>query len=291
MRTEITAGDLTAVVGNNEAYGEHRAGYNGLHSLTSVHDRENLFAHGIAGLNLEHLLDGRDMPEADDYFEPRRQPMELERLGERSAQLHQMATPTLAVQSLTTFTLTPPHYVDVEIRLALREDRLRFGYLAGFWASYIRAPEDGAMHFPGRSRDETMGEGWQRLATREHNDHSTVCHVGMEPELENELTSRESLAYNYSHLAFTRPFFLGRRGRMVFAMMFDRSDEVRFSHSPTGGGMTGERVNPAWDFQFVMQDCPLNVEQTLRARMVYKPWVDERDIVQEFERWDPLVVE
>jgi len=78
---------------------------------------------------------------------------------------------------------------------------------------------------------------------------------------------------------------------MVFAMMFDRTDEVRFTHSPTGGGMTGDQTNPAWDFQFVLRDCPVDVEQTLRVRVVYKPWVDERDIVQEFERWDPLVVE
>ncbi len=291
MHVELKAGELTAVVGDNEAHDGHRAGYNGVHSLTSAHCPDNLFADGLAGLNLEHLLDGRDMPDVDVYFEPRRQPMELEHLGPRAAQLHQMTTPTLKVQSLTTFTLSPPHYVDMEFRLVLREDALRYDYLACFWASYMRAPHDRAMYFLGRPREQTMGEGWQRLMTREHNDQSTVCHVGRTPELENEMISRDSLAYNYSRLGFTRPLWYGRRGTMVYALMFDLTDEVRFTHSPTGGGTTDAGPNPAWDFQLVVPDCTVDHEYVLHARVIYKPYVNEKDIIAEYESWDPLLVE
>ncbi|MCD6361339.1 MAG: hypothetical protein J7M38_10805 [Armatimonadetes bacterium] len=291
MRTEIQAGELKAIIGDNEPCDGQRAGYNGVHSLTSVHCPDNLFVDGIAGLNLEHLLDGRDMPESEKFFEPRHQPMELEALDARTVQLHLAATPTLRTQVLTTFRLMPPHYLDAEFRVVLREPVLTHGYLLCFWASYINAPEDPAMYFLGRPRDETMGEGWQRLCTRAHNDHSTVCHVNVQPQLRHSMTSRDCLACNYADVGFTRPFFYGRRANMVFALMFDLTEEVRLTHSPSGGGRSGQRFNPAWDFQLVIPECRVGHEYVLRARAVYKPWVDARDILQEFERWDPLLVE
>ncbi len=287
MHASIQAGELTAIIGDNEPHGEHRAGYNGVHSLVSTHQSDNLFVPTYAGLNLEHLLDGRDMPGPELYFEPRHHPMELEHLDERTAQLHQMPTPTMRVQSLTTFTLREPHYLDFDFRVVLREPVLAHDYLCCFWASYIQQPEDNAIYFGGRRREEGAGEGWLRFATPAHNDQSTVCHVDVEPELPQALTSRDSLAFNYSELAFTRAFYYGLRSEMVYAIMFDRSDQVRFTHSPSGGGVG----NPAWDFQFVIRNCEVDREYQLRARVVYKRWVDREDIRREYERWDPLLGE
>ena len=291
MHRTIQVGELTATVGDNAGYDGHRQGYNGLHSLASVHCAESLFVDRIAGLNLEHLLDGRDMPEPDQFFEPRRQPMELEQFGERSVQLYQAATPTLKAQSLTTFRLTPPHYVDMEFRVVVREPTLHHGYLLCFWASYIRAPQDPAIYFLGRPRDQELGEGWQRLRSPEHGVRSTVCHLGVQPELKNEMASRGCLAFSYSELAFTRPFYYGRRGRMVYAVMFDLTDEARFTHSPSGGGKSPSAPNPAWDFQMVIPRCEVDQEYLMHARVVYKRWVDERDLLKEYESWDPLMVE
>ena len=162
MHETVSAGELTAVIGDNEAYEGQRAGYNGVQSLTSVHcPAESLFVPGIAGLNLEHLLDGRDMPDRDDYFEPRRVPMELEKLDAQSVMLHQDATPTLGVQSMAAFSLRVPHYIDIDLRLVLRRDTLAHDYLLAFYASYINAPEELGMHFLGRPRYEPVGRaGW-----------------------------------------------------------------------------------------------------------------------------------
>ena len=46
------AGDLTAVIGDNAAAGAHRAGYNGVWSLTHRTEPTNLFVPAVAGLNL-----------------------------------------------------------------------------------------------------------------------------------------------------------------------------------------------------------------------------------------------
>lgn len=285
MQVTVSAGDLTAVVGDNESQEGQRAGYNGVQSLVSAHcPGESLFVPGIAGINLEHLLDGRDMPDDDDYFEPRRQPMEVEQLDAQSVMLHQAATPTLGVQSMTTFALRVPHYVDLDLRLVLRRETLAHDYLLAFWASYINGPESSAMRFPGRLREEQVGEGWQSLDTPEHGTASTVAAVDSEPELPHSM-SRPSLAYSYSELAWTRPFFYGRFRKMVFALMFERGHDVRFTHSPTGGG----GGNPAWDFQWVLHEPQVDREYHLRARAIYKPWESEMDIWREFERWDPLL--
>ncbi len=285
MRETVRAGDLTAVIGNNEAHEGQRAGYNGVQSLTSVHcPDESLFVPGIAGINLEHLLDGRDMLDSDEYFEPRRVQMELEKLDAQSVMLHQDATPTLGVQSMASFSLRVPHYIDIDLRLVLRRDTLAHDYLLAFYASYINAPEELGMHFLGRAHDEPVGEGWLELDTSRHYEASTVCSIDIAPELANEMSS-ESLAFSYSELAHTRPLFFGRRGRMVFAMMFEPGHDVRLTHSPSGGG----QGNPAWDFQWVLHKPRLDEEHHLRARALYKPWENERDIMREFEHWDPLL--
>ena len=56
-RETFQAGDLTAVIGDNEAYDGRRSGYNGIHRLIHKTAPDSLF--GIAGLNHEHIFDGQ----------------------------------------------------------------------------------------------------------------------------------------------------------------------------------------------------------------------------------------
>lgn len=285
MQETVSVGDLTVVIGDNEARAGQRAGYNGVQSLVSAHHPgESLFVPGLAGINLAHLLDGRDMSDRDDYFEPRRHPMEVEKVDAQTVMLHQGTTPTLGVQSLATLSLREPHYIDIDLRVVLRRDTLQHDYLLAFYASYINAPEAHGMHFVGRAREEPVGEAWLELNTPEHNTDSTVCRIDIEPELPHEML-RDTLAYSYSDLAWIRPFFYGRWRNMVFALMFESGHDLRFTHSPTGGG----DGNPAWDFQWVIHEPQVDEEHHLRARAFFKPWEHERDIWREFERWDPLL--
>ena len=80
--TTLTAGDLTLVGGDNEAYGAHRADYNGIHALTHRTEQENVFVPAVAGVNLEHIFDGdQELRDAGGdrtvFYEPRRAPMKL----------------------------------------------------------------------------------------------------------------------------------------------------------------------------------------------------------------------
>ena len=91
-------GDLTAVIGDNEAYDDRRAGYSAVHRLVHRTPPErSLF--GVAGLNFEHIFDGEQdqlslSGDGKVFFEPRNHPMTLRRVGENEVELQQEPTPT-----------------------------------------------------------------------------------------------------------------------------------------------------------------------------------------------------
>jgi hypothetical protein len=266
---------LTAVVGDNEAYEGRRAGYNGIHRL--VHKGKSLF--GIAGLNFEHIFDGQQELVADPkvYFEPRNAPMTLTKLSDVEVELHQAPTPTFFLESWTRFKLSAPHYVDFTFRCKPHQHAFRNGYIGLFWASYIHEPENKSIYF----RDE---KGWVQYGTQFHNDQSTVRHVGDKLDLKVASGARDTLYRNVSTLRYKDPFYFGYSGDHVFALMFDRSEGIRFSHSPSSGGPPSF-PNPAWDWQFIVPTYEVLEEYGYRARAVYREKCPREEIEREFKAW------
>ena len=43
--------------------------------------------------------------------------------------------------------------------------------------------------------------------------------------------------------------------------------------------------NPAWDFQYVVDEAAAGTEFCLRSRLVYKPYVDREEIEQLYQQW------
>src|SRR5947199_8965582 len=87
-RETFQIGDLMAVIGDNEGYDGHRAGYNGVHRLTHRTNPKSLFT--VAGLNHEHIFDGDHELRGDNkiFFEPRNAPMTFTKISESEAELH-----------------------------------------------------------------------------------------------------------------------------------------------------------------------------------------------------------
>jgi hypothetical protein len=246
----FTAGDLKAVIGDNSAAGGHRAGYNGVWSLTHKTEPANLFVPAVAGLNLEHIFDG-DKRDADNsrkvFFEPRHAPMTLKKISAAEAELHQPPTPTFHLESWTRFKLSAPHYLDMTFRCRPTQHAFAHGYVGLFWASYISAPEDKSIYF-------RQGGLWQQLCTQRHNDESTVRARDDKIDLKFSKGLGDALYRNLSPLRFDEPFYYGLFRKHIFILMFDRTAGVRFTHSPSGGGLNKPRqtTNPAWDFQYVI---------------------------------------
>ena len=274
-------GDLEAVVGDNEAYGEHRAGYNGIHRLIHRTSSRTLFVPSFAGLNLEHIFDGsQEFQDRKILFEPRHAPMKLTRLGDDEAELTQEPTPTFHLESRTRFKFLAPHAIDFTFHCKPTQHVFSYGYIGLFWASYIHGPEDKSVYFRSRKR-------WQQLCTPAHDVHSTVPHAENKVDLRFREGSGSALFKSLSPLTFDEPFFYGLFDRHVFLLMFDRCENVRFSHSPNGAGDNpeAETSNPAWDFQFIIPTYEVLQDYGFRARVVYREACPRSEILAEVDSW------
>jgi hypothetical protein len=278
-------GDLEAVIGDNAADGSHRAGYNGIWSLKHATAKRSPFVPSVAGLNHEHIFDGATNGRQEIFFEPRYAPMEFERTGPHEALLHQPPTPTFHVESWTRFRLREPHYIDFEFRCIPRQHAFRFDYIGLFWASYIHAPEDKSVYFRG-----AVGQGnpsWMQLCTQRHDDESTVLHSKDDVELKFDPAYRDCLFKNFSPMRYDLPFYYGLFDEHLWLVMFDRTDGIRFAHSPSGGGFDSDRqsTNPAWDFQFIIPKYDVNREYGFRLRAAYRPRCSREEVLAEYHRW------
>ncbi|MBM3494400.1 MAG: hypothetical protein FJX72_08785 [Armatimonadetes bacterium] len=283
--TQLKAGDLSVVIGDNGADGEHRAGYNGVWSLKHRACKRSPFVPAYAGLNLEHVFDGATEFQPGNFFEPRTAPMTLSRISAREAELHQPPTPATSLESWTRFTLSRPHYVDMQFRFRPHLRVFRHGYIGLFWASYIHAPEDKSIYFPGGIRP---GESlWSQLCTQEHNDESTVRSMTDDTTLRFEPHDKGTLYAAMSRLRYAEPFFYGLFENMTLIFMFDGPGLIRFAHSPSGGGPDQARRTtcPAWDFQYILPEYEVGREYTLRMRLCFRPRCTREQVMEECRGW------
>src|SRR5687768_12254387 len=83
------------------------------------------------------------------------------------------------------------------------------------------------------------------------------------------------------------PFYYGLFRGHAAILMFDRIDGIRFTHSPSGGGVNQERqtTNPAWDFQYLLPRYEVKREYGFRARLAYRPRCGREDVLQEVAAW------
>ena len=77
-------------------------------------------------------------------------PSQLTRLDDNSVRLTTAIPEPRRIEVSTTFTLVPPHYIDLETTCVAHPDAFAGDWLGLFWASYIRNPEDKTTHFLGR---------------------------------------------------------------------------------------------------------------------------------------------
>lgn len=278
-------GDLMAVIGDNAAHGDHRAGYNGLWSLTHRAEPTNLFVPAVAGLNFEHIFDGAQFDRDGTrtiFFEPRNAPMRFREISDSAAELHQPPTPTFRVESWTRFDLRPPHYVDMTFRFRATQHVFAHGTIGLFWASYMNAPDDKSIYF-------RHGNLWHQLCSARHNHASTVRHTRDETELRFVDGFPECLMRNFSPLRYGEPHYHGRVREMTALFLFDRVEGIRFTHSPSGGGVNQARqtTNPAWDFQYILPRYEVNRDYTFRVRLVYRPACSREEILRELAAWRP----
>lgn len=279
-------GDLTAVIGDNAAHERHRAGYNGVWSLThNTASARSLFVPEVAGLNLEHVFNGEEPPDSKTFFEPRNAEMTFKQLSDSEGELHQPATPTYHVESWTRFKLVAPHYLDMSFRCVAHQHVFPRGYMGLFWASYINAPLDKSMYFPGNLEGQPPAL-WSQLCTQFHNRDSTMRYRDDKLEL-TFAPGRDTLFKSLSPFRYHEPFFYGNHDGLMWIVMFDRAEGIRLTHSPSGGGANAalQTTNPAWDFQFLVPKPEVMKEYGFKVRTVLRPRCSRDEVLEEYRKW------
>ena len=279
----IKAGDLKAIFVDNSPFDNHMRYLNGAAFLSHKADSKNLFRYG--GLNYEHIFDGHKWWETkEEFFEPRVSPLKIKRISEKTAELYQSLSNLHKLESWTRFTVREPHYIDMDFTCIPRAETFDRGYIGLFWASYINTRADREYYFIGHRPGEKKKE-WIKLLPSSHMGKNTVRYENddRDPTFIENYPPR--LFNNYSDYVYSYPFYYGKRGEMVYAIMFEQESSVRFTHSPTSGMPMGPDASPAWDFHFLFYDYKVGEKYGFKARVVYKPFISREDIIQEYENW------
>ena len=281
---ELHASGLLAVVADNEAWQEHHARYNGLAYLSMGREYENVFHRLYGGFNLENLFDQDQEPPATTpqnlnfLFEPRNIPMTLRRISDDTVELHEAPGPHWGIENWTRFTVREPDSIDIEFECVPRRRSAPGKFLGLFFANYVNSPDDGAYYFLGRTKPGGAVE-WIRAYSKEHNDHSTFLPDHSPVKTEFQPGYGSWLWRHFSGSTYTHPFYYGIVKGQMLMLMFDHQENIRFAHSPTGGGGT-----PAWDFEFIIPN-QVGKKYGFHARVLVKRFVSHEDVIREYERW------
>lgn len=276
---ELKRSAVTAIVVDNEAIDvvqlpKHRAGYNGVASLTHKSRSENLFVPSIAGLNYEHIHDGT-LAVDKERFEPRRSPMQLRVIDDFTVEVYQPPTPNWKLESCGRYRLLSDGTIEYTFECIPRAKTFQQGYIGLFWASYIHNPQDRAINFVGRSADdESKSSDWIKALSPRHGVDSTHPPAGPLPDLNVNPKFSLTLVNHPSKVVYTKPWYFGVSHEMAYALIFRSRDRIWFAQSPTGGGA----ANPAWDFQWFIPDYKVDEAYGFVMRAVYVPFQDRRQL-------------
>src|SRR5207244_1640446 len=194
------------------------------------------------------------------------------KISDSEAELHQPPTPTFHLESWMRFKLVAPHYIDLTFRCKPHQHVFAYGYIGLFWASYIDDPENKSIYF----RDD---KGWVQFSTQTHFDESTVVHLEDKTRLKFTPDTRTMLYTSLSPLRFRDPLYYGFFGSQMYILMFDRTEGIRFSHSPSAGGPPST-TETAWDWQFIIPAYDVLQEYGYRARVVYRERCSREEVLE-----------
>jgi hypothetical protein len=265
-------GEIEAIVADNHAVDDerlprHRGGYSGLASIKHARRTANLFVPQYAGLNFEHIHDGRTLPR-EVLFEPRNATMQLRRVDRFTTELYQPPTPNWKLESCHRYQLLPDGVIELTFECIPRANTFANGYVGLFWASYIDRPESGDIFFRGVTPGRSSKPGWVRATSPQHGVDATHRHLDDDRTFVRDDSFPLTLVFNESPHRHVDNWYYGISQGMAWVVMFRPSDGIRFAQSPSGGG----QGNPAWDFQMFLSPYEVGRVYRMVVRAMYVPF-------------------
>jgi hypothetical protein len=200
--------------------------------------------------------------------------MELRLINKHCVDLYQPPTPYFQLESCLRYELLPEGVVQMTLECIARKDTFSNGYIGLFWASYIHQPESLDIHFPGWPNIGSRIKAIKlpppiiiRGVTSGHGLKATHRSLQDRRQLKHDEDFPLSLVFGNSDHRYSHPWYYGVSNGMGFAQIFRRSDNIRITQSPSGGG----QGNPAWDFQFIVENYQVDKRYQMIMRAVYQP--------------------
>jgi len=270
-RDGVTAVIVTNTAVNNRYLRKHHKGYNGVGLLTHKRQPRNIFKPRLAGMNFEHIHDGRKtLPER---FEPRKFPMQLRLIDDYTVELYQPPTGNYKLESCGRYQLLPGGVIEYTFECIPRADTFRNNTIMLFWASYIHDPEDKGIHFEAAPRNDPAAYGkWMKTLSPAHGVDSTHPPAGELPALQIDTGFPLTLVNHRSKYVHLQPWYYGVCRNMALAYLFRPRDRIWFAQSPTGGG----GGNPAWDWQWFVPNARKGEAYGYVMRALYTPFTTQK---------------
>lgn len=268
----------------------------GFNPLTFISNpNSNIYRDDAVGLNFEHIMNGAAKDADKCMFTPRKDSCFIRQYSDSSAAIiHKAKDSVWDIDSELKYTLNGPHYIDLEIKAVLRKDHFPLGYVGFMWASYMNSAVDRRIFFIG---NENGKKEWIAFGEDTENgfEVGTVAYFECD-SLQYEKETKTLNIIEDKHKKFVLPFYYGlttcpgtegKQDTMVYIMMFDQKEPIRFAMWNFFRNDKGEpdTHSPAWDWQYVIREPELNKEYGYKARVVYKPFCGREDVVEEFNTW------
>ena len=215
-----------------------RQGYSGIARISHTEQPNNLFVPNYAGLNYEHIHDGRTR-DRTILFEPRNLPMELRRINQNTVELYQAPAGHYKLESCQRYELLEDGTIQLTYECIPRAKTFENNYIGLFWASYIHQPKDKSIHFPGfeniegKDLRELPAPKIIRSVTPQHGIHATHRGIRDTRLFKHDKNFPLTLVFGYSRHRFHEPWYYGVSRNMGFAQVFRTADQIRLSQSPS----------------------------------------------------------
>ena len=291
----IGAGPLRGTVYDNEANAERSgSGFNPL--IHAKYPNQNLFRGDYVGLNFEHLFNGTEADKDLCMFTPRKDPCVVFSHSADSVTLRWPAEGSAwGMECEMAYEMGEACVVDMAFTAVPTQKRYPLGYAAMMWASYMNHTRGRTIHFWGMNGDE---EGWVTFGedTAEGFETGTIACHGV-PDLPYEEGTKTLNILEHPTKKFLLPFYYGLvdgdgdpktdGDTMVYIMMFDRKEPIRFAlwNFITDASGAPDPTSPAWDWQYVIRNPKVGKKYGYRACMVYKPFAGADDVRKVYDFW------
>ena len=237
-------------------------------------------------LNFEHIMNGCRDDIGRSANTPRTDPMEVRFLSPHSAEVFWPSQrSSWKLDCAMRYTFAGKDAVDMEFEVTPRADEAPRGFLLFMWASYMHAVRGRTIHFPGVRGDRA---GWVAFGTDGEN--GTVSGEGQAP-LQYDSEAGAMNLNTAAGVRFREPVYYGlvdgdqnmmtAGDTMAYIMMFDAPEATRFAVWNWGDSP----YCSAWDWQFLVPNPEVGHTYRHHARMVFKRFSGEADVLDEYHRW------